>query len=199
MKNKKNVDEIDMEQSNEEINEEDLDQKLLKELSEEWEIYPNLKEEFHDKFYDYYFFRDAELKGQFEYVLDLGSLDVKSILEIMKKPPYRQLLVVRDFAREINNMYAGKGKRGKEGAIKLILRRFIKLNKNASFKHLISSMEEEHFIDNLYYGESDIPPLDILEVDYSNKIVNYIKQSGEVKPIKFSSLESEFSRIKNSR
>ena len=74
MTKKKNVYEVDMEQSSEEIKEEDLDQELLKELRKEWEAYPNLRKEFLDDFYNFYFFRDAELKELIKFDPDIHKM-----------------------------------------------------------------------------------------------------------------------------
>lgn len=159
-------------------------------LRQEWDNYPDLRDEFLDKFKIYFHFKKAEAEGLVKYT------DIEEKIKVLKMHPNKDLLIVKEFVDEIRNSNAGKRKRGKEGPVKLILRRLLIKLEIFNLSNILEAMENSDLLDDICYHPSNPAPMRNIEVDREKQIVVYDTLSGDTKSITFSRLRSTISEIK---
>ena len=122
------------------------------------------------------------------------------MIDHLKQHPFRHLLVVKEFANEITSMYGGKGRRGYKGPIPKTLEMYIKKYGDTTFEELLNAMEDDTILNSFFGDRTNPTPMQFIRVDQDRKTgyVHYETPDGIARKIKIKSLDSQFSRAKNS-
>ncbi len=164
-------------------------------LQREWQN-PEIRAEFLEDFAIFEAFKRAEEQGRFSYQFT-DNLDLKKLIDILSKQPYRDLEPVKRLTNTIRNRLAGEAKRDSEGAVKQTIRIIMEKTCSDSFNDLLIVMEDEDQMDELFHARTNPTPLQIISVDRVADKIKY-KKKREEKTVSFSRVRSVVSKIKKS-
>ena len=162
-------------------------------FKKEWRD-PELQEEFLENFDSYRAYRWAEERGLIKGELK-GGWDLESIYDVLLTH-YKDYKSTKVFSAKVQARKAGKGRRGKEGTLKKLIRRAMELRNIKTSEDLYLAFNDERFRDEIDYPDDPLPWL-IIGVNWTNEKVKFEKRSGGKEFTRtFSRISSTLSELK---
>ena len=165
---------------------------FLKELYKIWVNDSELRDEFLSEFSTYIYYKEAEKNDLIQYP------DLERKINALDNPSNRDLPIVEKYITKARNRKAGKGKRGREGRVKITIRRFLSEPEINNFETLINAMDDEETVNKVCYDPDDPAPMRIIDVYREKQKVTYLTESGEEKCITFSGIQTSLTEINKS-
>lgn len=162
-------------------------------FKKEWRD-PELQKEFLKDFDRYRAYRWAEERGAIKYEL-VDGWDLEQIVKTLQQH-YGDTKIVKDLAAAVQARKAGKGRIGKEGTLKKLIRRVMELRNIETSKDLYLAFNDETLKDEMDDRDDPLPWL-VNIVDWENQKVEFKKRSdGKEFTRTFSRISSTLSDLK---
>ena len=176
---------------------------LAEKLEREWKD-PEIQAEFFGDFGCFEAFKIAEAQGLIKFKVferEKDGIDFEKIVELIEKPPYRDLESVKRLVARLRSRAAGKGRRGTEGPVRTAIRVIRDHYDVQTFDALLATMddlaENQESMADLVENRSNPCPLYILAVDRKRKMIEWRPRKGkEEGQTTFKTIQNHFSEIK---